>query len=155
MRYPPASPVGTGADRKFETLLAAAEAERDRYQLLLDINNALVTHLDLGSLLRATSDSLRKVIAHDAAAIALYDPENKQLRLHTFDLQYAGRAEEGALLQLEGTPEGLAFTSGHTVVIRSLDLKEFPSAETKQAYDDGLRSGCVVPLLAHHRALGT
>jgi formate hydrogenlyase transcriptional activator len=155
MRYSPASPAGTGADRKFETLLAAAEAERDRYQLLLGINNALVTHLDLGSLLRATSDSLRKVIAHDAAAIALYDPEIKQLRLHTFDLQYSGRAEEGALLQLEGTPEGLAFTSRRPVVIRSLDLKEFPSPETKKAYDDGLRSGCIIPLLAHDRALGT
>jgi hypothetical protein len=84
--------------RKYETLLAAAEAERDRYQLLLDINNAVVTHLDLGNLLRATSDSLRKVIAHDAAAIGLYDPDTGQLRFHTFDLQYKGRAEEGALL---------------------------------------------------------
>jgi hypothetical protein len=75
MGYSPASAMGTGADPKHETLLAAAEAERDRYQLLLDINNAVITHLDLGNLLRATSDSLRKVIAHDAAAIALYDPE--------------------------------------------------------------------------------
>src|SRR5690349_15492770 len=134
----PQSPTGAGADRKYETLLAAAEAERDRFQLLLDINNALVTQLDLASLLHATSNSLRKVIAHDAAAIAPYDPEIKQLRLHTFDLQYSGRAEEGALLSLEDTPEGLAFTSGRPVVIGNLDLKAFPSPETKHAYDDGL-----------------
>src|SRR5271169_4457166 len=140
MRDCPPSGTGTGPDRKYETLLAAAEAERDRFQLLLDINNAVVTHLDLASLLHATSNSLRKVIAHDAAAIALYDPEMKQLRLHTFDLQYAGRAEEGALLPLEDTPEGLAFSSRHPLVIRTLDLKEFPSPETKKAYDDGLRS---------------
>jgi formate hydrogenlyase transcriptional activator len=143
------------SDGKYETLLAAAESERDRYQLLLDVNNAVVTHLDLGSLLRATSDSLRKVIAHDAAAIALYDPDTRQLRLHTFDLQYKGRAEEGAFVPLDGSPEGLAFTSRRPVVIRNLDLKEFPSAETKHAYDDGLRSGCIIPLLAHDRALGT
>jgi formate hydrogenlyase transcriptional activator len=143
------------AKSNYETLLAAAEAERDRFQLLLDINNDVVTHLDLSRLLHAISNSLRKVIAHDAAAIALYDPESKQLRLHTFDLQYVGRAEEGALLSLEGTPEGLAFTSRRPLVIRSLDLKEFPSAETKRAYDDGLRSGCIIPLLAHERALGT
>jgi formate hydrogenlyase transcriptional activator len=140
---------------EYETLLAAAEAGRDRFQLLLDINNAVVTHLELSSLLHATSNSLRKVIAHDAAAIALYDPEAKQLRLHSFDLQYVGRAEEGALLSLEGTPEGLAFTSRRPLVIRSLDLKEFPSPQTKRAYDDGLRSGCIIPLLAHERALGT
>ena len=106
-------------------------------------------------MLHATSKALRKVIPHDAAAIALYDPELKQLRLHTFDLQYAGRAKEEALLALEGTPEGLAFTSRRPIVIRNLDLKEFPSPETKRAYDDGLRSGCIIPLLAHDRALGT
>jgi formate hydrogenlyase transcriptional activator len=111
--------------------------------------------LDLASVLHATSKALRKVIAHDAAAIALYDPELKQLRLHTFDLQYAGRAKEEALLALDGTPEGLAFTSRRPIVIRNLDLKEFPSPETKRAYDDGLRSGCIIPLLAHDRALGT
>jgi len=123
--------------------------------MLLDINNAVVTHLDLARLLHATSTSIRKVIAHDAAAIALYDSDSRQLRLHTFDLQYAGRAEEGALLPLEGTPEGLSFTSRSPVVIRNLDLKEFPSRETKKAYDDGLRSACIIPLLAHDRALGT
>src|SRR5690242_4659323 len=90
----------------YEALLAAAEAERDRCQLLLDINNAIVTHLDLARLLHATSDSLRKVVAHDAASIALYDPQSNQLRLHTFDLHYTHQATEGALLPLEGTPEG-------------------------------------------------
>jgi formate hydrogenlyase transcriptional activator len=152
-RFP--SATGAGADGKYDALLAAAEAERDRFQLLLDINNAVVTHLDLANLLHATSTSLRKVIAHDAAAIALYDPDNTQLRLHTFDLQYAGRAGEGALLPLEGTPEGLAFTSQRPIVIRNLNLKEFPSMETRKAYDDGLRSGCIIPLLVHDRALGT
>jgi len=147
--------TGTDADGNYEKLLAAAEAERDRFQLLLDVNNAVVTHLDLASLLHATSNSLRKVIAHDAAAIALYDSVINQLRLHTFDLQYAGRAEEGALLSLEGTPEGLAFRSRRPIVIRKLDLGEFPSPETKHAYDDGLRSGCIIPLLVHDRALGT
>jgi formate hydrogenlyase transcriptional activator len=138
-----------------ETLLAAAQAERDRFQLLLDINNAVVTHLDLTRLLHATSDSLRKVVAHDAAAIALYDPQNNQLRLHTFDLQYTNQATEGTLLPLEGTPEGLAFRTQRPIVIPNLDLKEFPSSETKKAYDDGLRSGCIIPLLVHDRAVGT
>ena len=96
MSDPPQSLTATGVDRQYEALLIAAEAERDRYQLLLDINNAVVTRLDLASLLHATSDSLRKVIPHDAASISLYDPESGQLRLHTFDLQYASDLEEGA-----------------------------------------------------------
>jgi formate hydrogenlyase transcriptional activator len=141
--------------RQYESLLATTEAERDRYQLLLDINNAVVTHLGLGNLLRATCDSLRRVIPHDAASISLYDPESKQLRLHSFDLRYASDLEEGALFPLEGSPQGLAFTSGRPVVIGHLDLDEFPAPQIKHAYNDGLRSGCIIPLVAHDRALGT
>src|SRR5687768_15487027 len=96
------SPTNTGVEEPHETLLASVEAERDCYQLLLNINNAVVTQLGLGNLLRATCDSLRKVIPHDAASISLYDPETKQLRLHSFDLQYASDLEEGALFPLQG-----------------------------------------------------
>ena len=151
----PRSPTTVGADQQYETLLASAEADRDRYQLLLDINNAVVTRLGLGSVLRATCDSLRKVIPHDAASISLYDPEAKQLRVHSFDLQYPSDLEEGALFPLAGSPQGQAFTSLRPVLIRHLDLEEFPAPQTRHAYNDGLRSGCIIPLVAHDRALGT
>ncbi len=155
MRDHPRSPTAIGAGRQYETLLAAAAAERDRYQLLLEINNAVVTCLDLGLLLRTTSDSLRKVIPHDAASISLYDPESNQLRLHSFDLEYESDLHEGASFPLEGSPEGLAFTSRRPVIVRSLDLVEFPAPQIKHAYDDGIRSGCSIPLVVHDRALGT
>src|SRR5262249_27233137 len=125
-----------GIDEQYETLLASAEAERDRYQLLLDINNAVVTELGLGRLLQATSDALRKVIPHDSAAITLYDPASGQLRLHSFDLRYTSNLEEGALFPLAGTPEGLAFTSQQPVLIRHLDLEEFSAAQIRHAYND-------------------
>ena len=103
----------------------------------------------------ATSDAVRKVIRHDSAAISLYDSETGQLRLHSFDLQYVSDIEEGALFPLEGSPEGLAFTTRRPIVIRKLDLREFPAPQIKHAYKDGLRSACVIPLVAHDRALGT
>ncbi len=151
----PRPPTVTGTDRQYKTLLAAAEAERDRYQLLLEINNAVVTRLDLGSVLHAISDSIRKVIPHDSASISLYDRKTNELRLHSFDLQYASDLEEGASFPLEGSPQGLAFTGRQPVVIRNLDLVEFPAPQIKHAYDDGLRSACIIPLVAHDRALGT
>ena len=42
---PGPSPTNTGADGPYETLLAGLAAKRDRYELLLDINNAIVTKL--------------------------------------------------------------------------------------------------------------
>ena len=155
MRDLPRARTVTGADQRYERLLAAAAAERNRFQLLLDINNAVVSRLDLASILRATSDSLRKVIPHDSAAISLYDPETGQLRLRTFDLQYASTVKEGELFAMEGSPEGMAFTSRRPVVIGSLDPSKFSDPQMKHAYDDGLRSGCIIPLIVHERALGT
>src|SRR6187549_846077 len=98
------SRTNSGTDQESETLLSRVEGDRDRYQLLLDINNAVVTQLGLDSVLRATCDSLRKVVPHDAASISLYDSESRQLRLHSFDLQYASDLEEGAWFPLEGSP---------------------------------------------------
>jgi formate hydrogenlyase transcriptional activator len=151
----PQSHTIPGSERQSQTLLATTEAERDRYQLLLDINNAVVTRLGLGSVLRGTSDALRKVIPHDSASITLYDAETRELRLHSFDLQYASDLEEGALFPLEGTPQGLAFSSRQPVLISHLDLEEFPAPQIRHAHIDGLRSGCIIPLIAHDRSLGT
>jgi len=154
MREQP-SPTNIAAGGRYDTALADVEAERDRYQLLLDINNAVVTQLGLGNLLRATCNCLRKVIPHDAASICLYDSETKQLRLHSFDLQYASDLGEGALFPLEGSPQGRAFTSHQPVLIGHLNLEEFPAPQIRHAYNDGLRSGCIIPLVAHDRTLGT
>src|SRR5262245_57179833 len=47
--------------------------ERDRLRVLLEVTNAVVTHLDLRSLFAATADCLRSALRHDCASLALYD----------------------------------------------------------------------------------
>jgi formate hydrogenlyase transcriptional activator len=49
----------------------------------------------------------------------------------------------------------MAFTSRRPVLITKLDLNEFGAPQIRHAYNDGLRSGCIIPLIAHDRALGT
>jgi formate hydrogenlyase transcriptional activator len=154
MRDDPLPSPATGGPQR-ETPLANAEAERDRYQLLLDINNAVVTQLGLANVLHATCQALRKVIRHDAASLTLHDATTGELRLHSFDLQYTSDLGEGALFPLEGSPQGVAFTSRRPVLITRLDLNEFGAPQIRHAYNDGLRSGCIIPLIAHDRALGT
>jgi len=50
--------------------------ERDRLRLLLEVNNAVVSRLDLRDVFAATTASLRRVIPHLLASLYLYDPEN-------------------------------------------------------------------------------
>src|SRR5215475_2160681 len=48
--------------------------ERDRVRLLLEVNNAVVSHLSLDDLFPAVSTCLRRVIEHDGSALVLFDP---------------------------------------------------------------------------------
>ena len=130
--------------------------ERDRLSLVLEINNAVVSHLELKELLTAISTCLGRMIPHDFAWLCLFDPGTRQLRAHAIDFpsnqDFVGTGE---LVPLEGTPDGLAFSSQKTVHVRSLNLTEFPTEIMKRAEAEGLKSGCAVPLIVHGRALGT
>jgi formate hydrogenlyase transcriptional activator len=130
--------------------------ERDRLRLVLEINNAVVSHLELRKLLKAISGCLGRVIPHDLAWFCLYDPATHQLQTHALDFpNHQDFAEAGDPIPLEGTPEGLAFTTQQPVLIKNLSLTEFPAEIIKRGAAAGLKSGCAVPLISHGRALGT
>ena len=139
-----------------ETAQRSLVRERDRLSLVLEINNAVVSHLELKALLTAISTCLGRVIPHDFAWLCLFDPTTRQLRAHAIDFpsnqDFVGTGE---VIPLEGTPDGLAFSSQKTVHVRRLNLTEFPAEIMKRAEAEGLKSGCAVPLILHGRALGT
>jgi formate hydrogenlyase transcriptional activator len=139
-----------------ETAQQGLARERDRLSLVLDINNVVVSHLELRELLKAISTCLKRVIPHDLAWLCLYDPVNQQLRTHALDFpsnqDFTGAGDP---IPLEGTPEGLAFTSRKTVHIKKLNLMEFPTEIMKRAAAEGLQSGCAIPLISHEHVLGT
>jgi formate hydrogenlyase transcriptional activator len=126
-----AKQVGVAVDNvlNFESAEAVHQAlarERDRLNLLLNINNAVVSHLELHELLKTISSSLGRVIPHDLAGLTLYDSGTQQLVAHALDFpQNQDFAEAEGPIPLEGTPEGLAFTSRQTVLIKKLNPTEF------------------------------
>lgn len=131
--------------------------ERDRLRLLLEINNAVVSHLGLRGLLKGISVCLQRVIPHDAALLTLHEPESDQLRLHALDLQMFGQVpfEEGVLISVGDTPEGQAITSRRPVLVGpKVDLSRFSSPWVRHAVENGVRSGCAVPLIFDGRTLG-
>ena len=54
-------------------------------KLLLDLNNTLVSNLQLGDLLQAISVSIRSVWQCDGVGVALPDADGKHLRFAAFD----------------------------------------------------------------------
>ncbi len=133
-----------------------AKRERDHNQLLLEVTNAVTSHLDIKDLIGATSTCLKRVIPHDVAAIALYDDEAKVLRVHTLNAPWMEHAyaDEGFVMGLDDSPAGKAAKTRQPVLINRLDPAEYDSQIVAKAYAAGLRSSCNVPLISHDRLLG-
>ena len=129
--------------------------ERDSLRLILDVNNAVVSHLDLRELLAATTSSLHGVMQVAYASLSLYDSENNSLRIQVLNFP-AGRGliHEDIEVPLEGTPSGLAFTSRKPVVAGSVDTQHFPSGIGHLLVQEGVKSTCSVPLISHGQPLG-
>ena len=123
--------------------------ERDRCQLLLEINNTLVSNLNLRELLSAISGCLRRVMPHDLAGLALYDQGINKLRVTALEFpEHEDAYVEGEIIDLEENPGGRAFTTRQPV-ISGLDHLVDPLGQRA-----GIKSGCTVPLISHDRALG-
>src|SRR5262249_60327979 len=92
----------------------------DRSGLLLEVNNMLVSKLNLQELLSALSVCLRKVLPHDAAGLALYDYSIKQLRMSA--LEFPTKEDlfiEGEIIPLKEIPARRAFTMPQTCIINN------------------------------------
>ncbi len=123
--------------------------ERDRSQLLLEINNTLVSNLNLRELVSAISTCLRRMMPHDVAGLALLDPVINKLRVTALEFPANENVfVEDEIIDLEGTPGGIAFTTRQPVM-SGLGHSADPVGNRA-----GLKSGCTVPLVSHDRALG-
>lgn len=129
-------------------------AEKRRFEIALEASDALSAVPDLGSVLKITSAILRKHIPHDFAGIGLYLPDNDHFRIIALNNPPDSFQDEGDVFPAEGTPDGLAFKTREVVRRDRLDSTEFTSPFVKLAYEGGIRSVCIVPLISRDRAIG-
>jgi formate hydrogenlyase transcriptional activator len=131
--------------------------ERDRVRLLLEVNNAVVSHLSLDQLFPAVSACLRKVIEHDGSALVLYDPETRRYRVHFLSFaRNESLIKEGIAAADCKMPADNALATGKPVVLGEGELQGM-AAESKCARHwvaEGTRAFCSVPLLLHDHVLG-
>ena len=130
--------------------------DRDRLRLLLDVNNAVVSTLDLRNVFAAVAMALRRVMPHERTSLVLHEPEENRFRLHaSYFPGGSGLIPDGFVAPVDGTPSGVAFLSRKPVLFGEGDLSRFPSEIARLLLAEGVKSLCCVPLLAHDRALGT
>jgi len=131
--------------------------ERDRLQVLLDVNNVLVSTRELPELFRGIVTSLEKVIHHDYTSLALRDSASGLLKIHALD--FSSRPglfeQEEVTVPLDTTPSGLCFTTAQPLLARGAELDRFPNEIIRALRADGVETICCVPLITQGRTLGT
>jgi formate hydrogenlyase transcriptional activator len=131
--------------------------ERDHVRLLLEVNNAVVSHLNLEDLFTAVSACLRKVIQHDGSSLVLYEPDTRQYRVHVLDFtKNTSFIEEGQADSECKGPSRIAITTRRPAVMTEQDLRDMASESKvcEHLLEEGVKSLCSAPLLAHDRVRG-
>lgn len=131
---------------------AKLERKSERLKLLLEVNNTIVSNLELGDLLAAISASLRPVMQCDAVGVALPDSESQHLRVHALDFPNSKGVfpEEIRIAIDDDSPAARVYRTGEPVSVVAGD-----SGWTRlPAEAEGVESLCHIALISRGRTLG-
>ncbi len=126
----------------------------DRLQLLLDVTNQVVSNLQLQDLLRAISASVRRVMHCDLVSVCF--PDSELNRLQTFVLDFPeskGFIREEFFTSMEGSLSGFVFRTGKPWIGNASDVLQL-GLKDEAAIPEGLKTGCILPLVSRNRILG-
>ena len=128
------------------------ESERNKLQLILDLNNSVVSNLELREVLRSVSPGIRKTMRLDGVALILPDAANRHLQLYALDFPDG----TGVLQQdkpLDGSLAGQVFRTGKPWVGDIEELNGFDSGNWAMSAD-GVETICMLPLIRCNSNLG-
>jgi formate hydrogenlyase transcriptional activator len=142
----------------------ALKRERDRLRLLLEITSSVTSRLDLRQMVEALSTNLFRIMQCDVSALLLPDSESGALRvtlLHNPDMR--GPYREGSLVPMNSSISGQVLRKGKSIRIDSFEqVREDPEIYGnpdgqilyKHVIEEGLRTGCYLPLIGRDRVVG-
>jgi formate hydrogenlyase transcriptional activator len=130
--------------------------ERDRLQVLLEVNNLLVANRDLQELFRGIVSALQRVIHHDFTSLALHDPATGLLRIHALDFPGGqGLIRPETIVSLDASPSGRCFSTGQPCLLRGAEIDRFDTEAMRILRGAGVEAVCCVPLFTHGRTFGS
>ena len=130
-------------------------AEAVRYRTLLEINNAVISSLTREALFHAIAQAIRRVVAFDRTAIFLHDSERDVLRLYVLESSLrSSYFTVGLEMEPGDSHVGRVLKTRRPLLRRDLTTeREYPMED--RAFEDGVRSYMIVPLIARGVAIGT
>jgi formate hydrogenlyase transcriptional activator len=139
-----------------QRLQAELKHERDRLRLLLDLNNNMVSNLDLRAVLRAISASIRRVMECDMVGVTFPDAASERMRIFALDSPPGGNGmlREEFSVPMNQSISGKVFREGKAWHGKIADGVEPYRSFKSPLLADGFQFVCMVPLVSRGRSLG-
>jgi formate hydrogenlyase transcriptional activator len=124
------------------------EHERDRLRLLLDVNNSVVSNLNLEELFEVISGTLRQVMHCDSVNVSLPDPENHEFQVYFVDAPGGnGYMRRELRIPMKGSGSGKVFETRKPFMMNA----PFPDWLDPRAHriveSEGFKAVCFLPLI--------
>jgi formate hydrogenlyase transcriptional activator len=142
----------------------ALRHERDRLRLLLEITSSVTSRLNFRQVVEALSTNLFRVMQCDVSALLLPDSESGDLRVTIlYNPDARGPMREGSLVPMNSSISGQVLRKAKSVRIDSFEqVREDPeiygNPDGQRLYarvmEEGLRTGCYLPLVGRNRVVG-
>lgn len=138
-----------------EDYRAKLEHERDRLNLLLEINNHIITHLDVTELLQAASTSIRRFVNTAFSGFWLFEEGTNQLQCVTLDFPER-KTKLDKISSPPLTEEELEVLRMRVVTVRRGDeIDHLPSFIAASLRSESIASLAFIPLMGSSIALGS
>ncbi|MEW5979419.1 MAG: GAF domain-containing protein [Acidobacteriota bacterium] len=141
------------AYERIEALNSRLQTPAERYRILLEINNAIITNLTQADLFQAICTVLKKSVPFDRAGLTLYEPAIEALRVFAL-VGEVNRFMVGQALPLTDPQTGQKLDFQRTRLFRDLETERNHPID-HLIYAEGIRSYCAVPLTLRGVAIGT
>ena len=134
---------------------AALQRERAQLDVLLEVTNAVVTHLDTRALFLSLAPALKRVCSAEFAALSLYHADTRSLRKHACQgpPELAGITGPCIETPVDASLAGQVFLTGEPRIFSRDELLLYP--ETRRLVEFGALSACSVPLTTSQGTIGT
>ncbi len=127
----------------------------ERYRIILEINNAIISNLKLHDLFRSIAEVIREKFSFDVTAITLYEPVRDLIQLYALQASVPLHRLDSILeVPKKGSDVGWVLDNKKPLVVGDLS-REGGFSTDKMLLEEGLRSYIITPLIVGEKAIGT
>jgi len=131
------------------------DRKRAEEAVMLQLSSALLANMDVRKLLGAISASLREVVPHDYATLALYDRATQTMIVEFLNAGESESRSGDVRIEMHGSVAEEVFRTHEPVILDQIQGSHFSQESMRHFTELGMQSGCCVPLIHRGEAIGT